>query len=85
MMQDYADYLDKLRTATARGEKTMSERNASKTEKRSSEPTNVSISIGKIKKNSQVTVKDTGWSEEEKERMQKSGYDDMDMVRAWYS
>lgn len=33
----------------------------------------------------QVTVMDTGWSEEEKERMKTSGYDSLDMVRAWYS
>ena len=31
------------------------------------------------------TVADTGWSEEEKERMKKFGYDSLDMVRAWYS
>lgn len=33
----------------------------------------------------QITVKDTGWSEEEKERMKQYGYDGLDMVRAWYS
>lgn len=33
----------------------------------------------------QITVKDTGWSEEEKERMKALGYDGLDMVRAWYS
>ena len=38
-----------------------------------------------IKENAQVTVKDTGWSEEEKERMRAFGYDSLDMVRAWYS
>ena len=35
--------------------------------------------------NTKITVKDTGWSEEEKERMQAFGYDSLDMVRAWYS
>ena len=33
----------------------------------------------------QITVRDTGWSEEEKERMKTFGYDSLDMVRAWYS
>ena len=45
----------------------------------------ISISIGKIEENTQVTVKDTGWTEEEKERMEKYGYDSLDIVRAWYS
>ena len=45
---------------------------------------NTGISIGKIKKNSQTTASDTGWSEDEKERMRKSGYDTVDMIRAWY-
>ena len=38
-----------------------------------------------MNENAQVTVKDTGWSEEEKERMRAFGYDSLDMVRAWYS
>lgn len=33
----------------------------------------------------QITVKDTGWSEEEKERMEQYGYDSLDMIREWYS
>lgn len=33
----------------------------------------------------QITVMDTGWNEEEKERMKQFGYDSLDMVRAWYS
>ena len=45
----------------------------------------VCISIGKIEGEAQVTSNDTGWSEEEKERMRQYGYDDMDMIRAWYS
>lgn len=45
----------------------------------------ICISIGKIGEESQITSKDTGWSEEEKERMRQAGYDDMDMIRAWYS
>lgn len=49
------------------------------------ETNDISISIEKIDENAQVTVKDTGWTEEEKERMKKFGYDGLDMVRAWYS
>lgn len=45
----------------------------------------ISVSIGKIEENAQITVRDTGWSEEEKERMKTFGYDSLDMVRAWYS
>ena len=45
----------------------------------------ISVSIGKIEENAQTTVNDTGWSEEEKERMKAFGYDSLDMVRAWYS
>lgn len=43
------------------------------------------ISIGKIEGEAQVTSNDTGWSEEEKERMRQAGYDEMDIIRAWYS
>lgn len=32
-----------------------------------------------------MTSNDTGWSEEEKERMRQAGYDDMDIIREWYS
>ena len=45
----------------------------------------VSVSIGKMEEESQITTGDTGGSEEEKERMRQAGYDDMDMIRAWYS
>ena len=45
----------------------------------------VCISIGKIEGDTQVTSNDTCWSEEEKERMRQYGYDDMDIIRAWYS
>lgn len=45
----------------------------------------VCISIGEIEGEAQVTSKDTGWSDEEKERMRQAGYDDMDIIRAWYS
>ena len=43
------------------------------------------IVIGKTKNETQVMDNDTGWSEEEKDRMGQYGYDDMDMIRAWYS
>ena len=49
------------------------------------ETNEISVSIGKIEENAQITVKDTGWSEEEKERMRAFGHDGLDMVRAWYS
>ena len=51
----------------------------------SAETNETSISIGEIPGNAQITAKDTGWSEEEKERMKAFGYDSLDMVRAWYS
>ncbi len=43
------------------------------------------VTIGKIPEDEQITVADTGWNEEEKEHMRHAGYDDMDMIRAWYS
>jgi len=49
------------------------------------ETSEISVSVGEIKENSQITVRDTGWSEEEKERMRNAGYDGVDMVNAWYS
>lgn len=45
----------------------------------------INVSLGKIEEDTQITVKDTGWSEEEKESMKAFGYDSLDMVRAWYS
>lgn len=51
----------------------------------SAETNEITVSIGEIPEDAQVTVKDTGWSEEEKERMRAFGYDGLDMVRAWYS
>lgn len=45
----------------------------------------VCISIGKIEGGTQVTSNDTGRNEEERERMRQYGYDDMDIIRAWYS
>ena len=45
----------------------------------------VCIVIGKIEDETQVTSNDTGWSEEEEVRMKEYGYDDMDIIRGWYS
>lgn len=46
---------------------------------------NTFVTIGKLPEDEQITVTDIGWSEETKERMRQAGYDDMDMIRAWYS
>lgn len=46
---------------------------------------NTFVTIGKLPEDEQITVADTGWSEETRERMRQAGYDDMDMIRAWYS
>ena len=51
----------------------------------SAETNELTVSIGEIPENAQITVKDTGWSEEEKERMIAYGYDSLDLVWAWYS
>ena len=45
----------------------------------------IAASIGEIPEDAQVTATDTGWSEEQKERMRNFGYDGLDVVRAWYS
>jgi len=63
----------------------MSERQIDKLEYDFDETTEFAVSIGEIPEDAQVTVTDTGWSEEEKERMKAYGYDGLDMVRAWYS
>ena len=51
----------------------------------SAETNELSVFIGKMEENAQITANDTGWSAEEKERMKAFGYDGLDMVRAWYS
>ena len=51
----------------------------------SAETNELTVSIGEIPENAQITVKDSGWIEEEKEHMKQFGYDGLDMVRAWYS
>lgn len=43
------------------------------------------ITAGTIPEGEQITIADTGWSEEEKERMRRAGYDGMDIIQAWYS
>lgn len=43
------------------------------------------IRIGNFPEDAQVTIQDTGWSEEEKERMRQAGYDGIDIIREWYS
>ncbi len=63
----------------------MSERQFDTREYDSAETNEIAVSIGEIPEDAQITVKDTGWSEEEKERMKKFGYDGLDMVKAWYS
>ena len=45
----------------------------------------ICVAAEEVKEHAQITINDTGWSEEEKERMQASGYDSLDIVRAWYS
>lgn len=42
------------------------------------------VLIGELPEDRQVTTKDTGWSEEEKERMRQAGYDGVDMINTWY-
>ena len=59
----------------------MSKCDADKMKYSSAEADNIYVSIGKINKNIQITTKDTGWSETEKERMSKFGYDGVDMIR----
>ena len=33
----------------------------------------------------QLTIVDTGWTDEERESLRERGFDDMDMLRAWLS
>lgn len=42
------------------------------------------VLIGELPEDRQVTTKDTGWSEKEKERMRQTGYDGVDILNAWY-
>jgi len=34
---------------------------------------------------SQLTIADTGWTDEEREVMRQRGFDDMDMLKVWLS
>ena len=47
--------------------------------------TDMNVSLGKITEDTQLTEKDTGWSEEQKASMRLYGYDSMEMLREWYS
>ena len=31
----------------------------------------------------QISIADTGWTDEERETMRERGFEDMDMIRAW--
>ena len=33
----------------------------------------------------QLSITDTGWTDEEREAMREQGFDDMDMLRSWLS
>ena len=80
MVQDYADYLDGLRLAS----------DSAGAEKQTGKPEDVfremdtDIAIGKIDEHSQITEKDTGWSEAYREKLRAAGYDGMDILQAWY-
>jgi len=63
----------------------MSKRNANEMKHDPAGTNGIHVSIGMIKKNTQLTTRDTGWSEAEKERMRQFGYDGVDTVREWYS
>ena len=63
----------------------MTKHNSNKMRYDSAQVSDTYVSIGKIKKDTQLTVKDTGWSEEEKECMRQAGYDGVDIIREWYS
>ena len=63
----------------------MSERQFDTMKNDSVETKEIAVSIGERPEDAQITVTDTGWSEEQKERMRNFGYDGLDMVRTWYS
>ena len=42
------------------------------------------VAIGNIDEHSQLTEKDTGWSEAYREKLRAAGYDGMDILQAWY-
>ncbi len=80
MVQDYADYLDRLRLAS---DSAGTEKQADETEDIFREM-NTNIAIGKIDEHAQITEKDTGWSEAYREKLRAAGYDGMDILQAWY-
>ena len=80
MVQDYADYLDRLRLAS----------DSAEAEKQTDETGDIfremdtDVAIGKIDGHAQITEKDTGWSEAYREKLRAAGYDGMDILQAWY-
>ncbi len=80
MVQEYANYLDRLKAAAAAGQQT--ERNEADS---LSDGMNINIVVGKLPAQAQVREKDTGWSEAQREQMRNQGYDGIDMINAWYS
>ena len=80
MVQAYADYLDRLRLAS---DGVGAEKQAERTEDIFRE-TDLNVVIGKIDEHAQITEKDTGWSEEYREKLRAAGYDGMDILQAWY-
>lgn len=80
MMEEWADYLDRLRFASDSAE---AETQADETEDIFREM-DTDIAIGKIDEHSQITEKDTGWSEAYREKLRAAGYDGMDILQAWY-
>ena len=63
----------------------MSERQFDTMKNDSVETKEIAVSIGERPEDAQITVTDTGWSEDQKERMWSFRYDGLDMIRAWYS
>lgn len=80
MVQEYADYLDNLRVASASAE---AEKQADRTEDVFREM-NTDVAIGKRDERAQITEKDTGWSDAYREKLRAAGYDGMDILQAWY-
>ncbi|MBS6828728.1 MAG: integrase arm-type DNA-binding domain-containing protein [Desulfovibrio sp.] len=80
MVQEYADYLDRLRFASDSAE---AEKQADETKDISREM-DTNVAIGKIDENAQITERDTGWSEAYREKLRAAGYDSMDILQAWY-
>ncbi|MCH5277895.1 MAG: hypothetical protein J1E80_08725 [Desulfovibrionaceae bacterium] len=92
MVQGYANYLDSLRLNAVHSSTLnpctdmATHKDLSQSPEGYTSPVlDIPALIGAIKHNSQISVRDTGWSEEQKGNMKRVGYDDMDMIRAWYN